>query len=298
MTIGITGAGGQLGAALVRYALKRVPPSSIVAITRNPAKLDSLAQQGVQVRSGDFNEPAGLLAALQGIERLMIIPTGDLQPGVRLRQHTAAIKAAVTAGVRHVTYISTVSARPDPNNILFDSHFETEQALIASGSAWTILRMSVYMETLLDGAKRALASGVYSAVPGAPAAYVGRDDLAAAAAGILTTAGHDGVTYHATGPVSIRQAEIAGAVSQATGKAVTFTALTEAQQRAGLEGAGLPPFVVTTVAGFQAALRAGAFDLITRDVERLSGRPAEAPAAFFARTLAAAASSAKGSQQT
>lgn len=294
MTIGITGAGGQLGAALVRHALNRVPASTIVAITRNPARLESLSQQGAQVRAGDFNEPAGLAAAFQGVQRLMIIPTGDLQPGVRLRQHAAAIKAAVTAGVRHVTYISTVSARPEPNNILFDSHFETEQALIASGAAWTILRMSVYLETLLDGAKRALASGSYSAVPGAPAAYVGRDDLAAAAAGILTTAGHDGITYHATGPVSISQPEIAEAVARIAGKPIPFTALTEAQQRAGLEAAGLPSFVVNTVAGFQAALRAGAFDLITRDVERLSGRSAEAPAAFLARTLAAAASSAQG----
>ena len=284
MTVGITGAGGHLGMALVRCTLARLPASSIVAVTRNPAKLDEFAQQGVQVRAGDFTQP-GLTDAFQGVERLMIIPTGDLMPGVRIRQHTAAIQAAVAAGVRHMTYISTVSPRPDPNNELLNSHFDTEQALIASGAAWTILRMSVYTDSLLDGAKRAIAAGSYAAVPGAPAAYVVRDDLAAAAAGILATDGHDGLTYHATGPVSVTQPELASAMAKASGKPVAFDAITEAEQHAGLDAAGLPAFIVNIIAGFQAALRAGAFDLVTGDVERLSGRRPQSPAEFFARNI-------------
>lgn len=285
MKIGITGAGGQLGAALVRHTLSRVPASSIVVITRDPGKLEQFSHQGIDVRAGDFNQPSGLAAAFQGVERLVIIPTGDLQPGVRRKQQTDAIQAAVASGVRHVMYISTVSPRPDPNNELLDSHFATEQALIGSAAAWTILRMSVYTEALLNGAKQAIEKGAYSAVPGAPAAYVVRDDLAATAAGILATSGHAGITYHATGPQSVSQEEIAEALSQAAGKKIAFTALTEAQHRAGLEAAGLPPFVVNIIAGFQAALRAGAFDLISGDVERLGGKPPESPAEFFARTL-------------
>jgi NAD(P)H dehydrogenase (quinone) len=293
MTVGITGAGGQLGTSLVRHAVGRVPASSIVAVTRKPANIEAFSKQGVQVRSGDFNDAAGLPAAFAGIERLVIVPASDLTPGARLRQHKAAIQAAVAAGVRHVTYISTVSARRDPNNELFDSHFGTEQALIGSGIAWTLLRMSVYTETLLDAAKRAIASGSYGAVPGAPAAYVVREDIAAAAAGILATPGHEGITYHATGPVSIGQQEIAEAIGKAAGKPIVFTELTEAQQRAGLEAAGLPGFLVDAFAGFQAALRAGAFDLVSGDVGRLSGKRAESPADFLARSIGAWASEAR-----
>lgn len=287
MNIGITGAGGQLGMGLVRHALARASASSVVAITRNPAKLDSFSKQGAQVRAADFNQPSGLADAFRGIERLVIVPTSELQPGVRSRQHLDAIKAAVASGVRHLIYISTVSPRPDPDNVLFNSHFDTEQALIGSGAAWTILRMSVYADTLVDAAKRAAASGSYSAIPGAPAAYVVRDDLAAAAAGILCTPGHAGITYHATGPISVTQEEIADAMARATGKAIAFVKLSEGQQRAGLQAAGLPPFMVTSIAGFGAALRAGAFDLITRDVERLSGKPAESPAQFLSRVVGA-----------
>lgn len=292
MTIGITGAGGQLGTALVRHTLARVPGTSIIAVTRNPEKLQEFSRQGVQVRSGDFDDGAGLSTAFAGIERLAIIPTSDLQPGVRLRQQTAAVKAAVASGVRHLIYISTVSARPDPKNVLFDSHFATEQALIGSGVPWTLLRMSVYTDTLLDAANRALASKSYAAVPGAPAAYVVRDDIAAAAAGILATSGHEGITYHATGPVSISQPQIAEAIAQAGGVPIKFVETTEAQQRTGLAAAGLPAWLVDTVAGFQAALRAGAFDLVSGDVERLSGKPAESPAEFLKRSLGSAASGA------
>jgi NAD(P)H dehydrogenase (quinone) len=203
----------------------------------------------------------------------------------RKRQHRAAIDAAKQAGVRHVIYISTVSPRPDPANPLLDSHFATEQALIASGLEWTLLRMSIYANTLVDAAKQAAASGMYAAAPGAPAAYVVRDDIAAAAAGLLVAEGHHGMTYHATGPVSITQAEVAEAIAQATGKPVRFEPVTPAQVRKGLEAAGLPPAVVTAIDAFQAALRAGAFDLVTGDVQRLSGQAAEAPADFLRRAL-------------
>jgi NAD(P)H dehydrogenase (quinone) len=294
MKLGITGASGQLGSALARYTLARTPASNVVAITRNPGKLEQFKRQGVEVRAGDFSEPSGLGPAFRGIDRLVIIPTTDLQPGVRTRQHAAAIEAAAASGVRHVIYISTVSARPAPDNVLFDSHFATEQKLIASGAAWTILRMSVYADTLLDGAKRAAASGSYAAVPGAPAAYVARDDIAAAAAGILATPGHEGITYHATGPESITQQQIADAAAKAAGKAVAFVEMSEAQQRAGLEAAGLPPPLVSAIAGFQAALRAGAFDLITGDVGRLSGRAAESALHFVERNLRAAAQASQG----
>jgi NAD(P)H dehydrogenase (quinone) len=288
MKIGITGAGGQMGTALLRYALARTAGSNIVAITRDPKKLDSFSSSGIDARAGDFSQPAGLAAAFQGVERLVIIPTTDLAPGVRIRQHSDAIDAAVAAGVKHVMYISTVSPRLDPDNTLFDSHFRTEQKLIASAPAWTILRMSIYADTLLDAAKRAIASGTYSAVPGAPAAYVTRDDIAAAAAGILATPGHAGITYHATGPVSISQPEVADAIAKASGKPVAFGEMAAADHRKGLEAAGLPPFIVSAVFGFQAGLRAGAFDLVTGDVERLSGRPATSPVEFLTRALKSA----------
>jgi NAD(P)H dehydrogenase (quinone) len=281
--LGVTGAGGHLGASVVNQLLERVPSSDIVAITRDPAKLADLAGRGVRIRPGDFNQPAGLAAAFEGVERLLIIPTSDLQPGARVRQHRSAIQAAVAAGVHHIVYISTIGAKPGPEDGIFETHFATDQALIGSGAAWTILRMGPYAEILIDAAKKAVASGVYSALAGAPAAYVVRDDIAAAAAGILRSKGHAGATYHATGPVSLTQEEVAETIAKVAGTPVQFRGLSTEQHTEGLVATGLPPALAAIIVRFQSGLRDGVFDLVSGDIGRLAGKPAESPADFLAK---------------
>ncbi len=287
MAIGVSGASGQLGRATLRYLSERIAPSEIVAITRTPEKLEEFSKRGVTVRAGDFDSPVALTAALAGIERLLIIPTSSLGPGVRKRQHTGAIQAAGAAGVRHLIYVSTVGARPIPPGDILGTHFDTEQALFGASVPWTVLRMGPYTDYLLDAAKGALASGTYAAIAGAPAAYVTRDDVAVAAAGLLASTGHEGATYHATGPASVTHAEIADALSRLAGKKIAPLPLTIDQYEAGLASAGLPAPVVSVLSRFQTALRDGVFDVVTRDVERLGGRPAEAASEFLARSLKA-----------
>src|ERR671931_1890034 len=88
MTIGITGASGQLAGLTIEKVLDQVEPSELVLITRSPEKVEQLAQRGATVRAGDFDEPAGLPAALAGIERLLIVSADEG------RQHLAAVDAA------------------------------------------------------------------------------------------------------------------------------------------------------------------------------------------------------------
>lgn len=285
MAIAITGASGQLGSGVLRYAATRISPSEIVAITRHPERVEAIARDGVRVRRGDFADPSTLPSAFDGVERLLIIPLPDLMPGVRPPLHTHAIDAAVSAGVRHIVYISTVGARSGSRDGILETHFATEQALIASGVSWTFLRMGPYTDFLLNGATAALESGTYAAVDGAPSASVVRDDIAAAAAGILATGGHEGVTFHATGPASLNHAQIAETLSRVAGRPIRYSPLTIEQFQAGLQSAGLPPPVIDVLSRFQEAARDGVFDLVTHDVERLSGSPAEPIEGFLARSL-------------
>ena len=292
MSIAISGAGGQLGRGVLRHAATRVSPSEIIAVTRDPQTLEPVAPRGVRIRKGDFRDPSTLPAAFEGVERLLIIPLPDLMPNVRPPLHREAIAAAVAAGVRHITYVSTVGARSGPRDAILETHFATEQAVISLAESWTFLRMGPYTDFLLDGAKAALASGTYAAVGGAPSAPVVRDDVAAAAAGLLTTSGHEGVTYHATGPTSLTRAQIAEILSGIAGTPIRFSPLTIEQFEAGLTSAGLPPPIIDVLSRFQAAGRDGLFDVVTHDVERLSGVPAESVDDFLARSLKAAAAQA------
>jgi NAD(P)H dehydrogenase (quinone) len=284
VSLGITGASGQLGSGILRHCLERVPARDLVAITRQPAKIASVAARGVDVREGDFAKP-GLEHAFRGVDRLLIIPGSDLTPDVRPRQHRGAVDAAVAAGVRHIIYISSVGVRPGPPDGILETHWATEQAVIHSGLPWTFVRMNIYTDFLADNVKRALSTGVYAAPAGAPYAYVVRDDLAAAAAAVLTTPGHQGITYHATGPVSVTHADVAGAASRAAGKPIQFSGLSLDQWQAGLTAAGLPSMLVDVLMRSTRAGAAGAFDLVTGDIERLSGRRAQSALDFVATVL-------------
>jgi NAD(P)H dehydrogenase (quinone) len=282
MTIGITGAGGQLGGSVLNELLSRgAKPGEIVAITRTPEKLAGFAAKGIAVRAGDFDAPAGLAAAFKGIDTLLIIPTSDLRPGFRTPQHKAAIDAAKAAGVKHVVYVSTVAARPGQD--LMQSHLDTEQAIFASGLKWTIVRMGMYFENLFMGAlQHALASGHYGATGPAPIANLARDDVAAALAGVLLGSGHEGSVYHVTGGASLTPAEIAATISRVFGKKVEAAIITDAQYAGGLKAAGLPDFVVEAILGIAQTGAKGMLDVVTGDVERLSGRKPVALAEFLA----------------
>ena len=154
---------------------------------------------------------------------------------------------------------------------------------------------SALQERVAIGIKQAAAVGRkaqvvvrYAAVDGAPSAWVVRDDIAAAAAGLLATGGYEGATLHATGPASVTHAQIADMLSRVAGRPIRYSPLTIEQFEAGLRNAGLPPPVIDVLSRFQAAARDGFFDLVTHDVERLSGSPAEPVEAFIARHLKSA----------
>ncbi len=76
--IAITGATGQLGQHVLHDLLKTVPASQIVAIVRNPAKAQALSQQGVTVRQAEYGDEAALTAALQGVDKLLLISSSEV----------------------------------------------------------------------------------------------------------------------------------------------------------------------------------------------------------------------------
>jgi len=267
MKIGVSGASGHLGRGVVSELLQRAGGHEVVAITRTPETVSGPAQG----RFGDYNQPESLAEAYAGLDRLLIIPT--LEPGKRAAQNVAAIDAAVRAGVKHIVFMSTAGARQEEEPALSASYWRGEQRLIATAPAWTILRMNFYAESFVQQAQASLAQGVLTGLAENRVAFVARDDVAAAAAGILIGEGHAGAIYNATGPERLSGAERAAVIAEITGRSLAFLVITEEQLRAGLTQAGLPVEVVNIVISIQASFAAGAFDIVTGDVERLGGRP-------------------------
>jgi NAD(P)H dehydrogenase (quinone) len=272
-TLLVTGAAGQLGRQVVERLLER-NAGRIIATTRTPEKLADLAQRGVDVRAADYNQPESLQKAFAGAERLLLVSTGDLFPeGLRLRQHRAAVQAAVDAGVKHVLYTSGPAPHPTPKGTLINDHYWTEQALAASPLEWTILRHHIYTDVLVGALKGALQHGVLSGSAGDGGNnYVTRADCARADAAALASDFSGRRILDITGPAPVTPAELAEIASELTGRPLRYQSLTRAEHEKMLLGFGLPPFLVDALASFDEAQARGYLAVRSPAVAELTGK--------------------------
>ncbi len=270
----VTGAAGHLGQAVIHHLLTtyKIPAAKIIAVTRHTDKLAELAAKGVQVRTGDFNDEAGLVKAFQGTTRLLIISTDAMAPGERQRQHLNAVHAAEKAGVGHVVYTSM--PRPDTSAVLFaPDHLNTEKALAASKiSGWTVLRDNWYFENLFFSIPNALKSGTqYSAAGQGKTAYIARDDLARAQAAVLASDKNEKATYTLSGAKEYSTDEIAKLVSTATGKPLNVVHVPVDGLIQGMIGAGLPEGMAKMFASFDVNTAQGGLSGDSADYKKLTG---------------------------
>ncbi|URR12517.1 SDR family oxidoreductase [Citrobacter portucalensis] len=269
--IAITGATGLLGQHVIESLLKTVPASQIVAIVRNPAKATALSQQGITVRQADYSDEAALTAALQGIDKLLLISSSEV--GQRAPQHRNVINAAKAAHVKFIAYTSLLHADTSPLG-LADEHVATEKMLAESGIGYALLRNGWYTENYLASAPAALEHGVFIGAAGeGKIASATRADYAAAAARVISEDGHSGKTYELAGDAGWTLSQLAAELAKQSGKKVVYQNLSEADFAAALKGVGLPAGLADMLADSDTgASKGGLFD-DSHTLSKLIGRP-------------------------
>ena len=112
----VTGGSGKLARLVLEELIARgAPPERLITTTRTPGTVADLAARGVDVRQADHDKPETLAAAFRGARRMLLIsgsPEAFLA-GIRVKQHEAAIDAAIEVGVPHLYYTSAPNAAPD-----------------------------------------------------------------------------------------------------------------------------------------------------------------------------------------
>ncbi|MHC9045937.1 SDR family oxidoreductase [Microbacterium saperdae] len=272
MTILVTGATGNLGRLIIESLLERgASPQSIVAGVRDVAKAADLSALGVAVAVVDYDQPATIATALEGVDSVVLVSGSEV--GRRVAQHQAVIDAAKAAGVTKFVYTSAPKA-PTSDLVLAPEHKATEELIAAAGLSAVILRNNWYTENYAADLARAAETGVLAAGVGeGRVASASRKDFAEAVAVALLEDGHIGQAYELGGDIAWNYADLAAAIAEVTGRPVEYRALTAAEQSAALEAAGLDAGTVGFVVALDVGIRDGALGDTDGTLARLIGRP-------------------------
>jgi NAD(P)H dehydrogenase (quinone) len=199
MVVAVTGATGQLGNFVIKHLLKKMSVNQIVAVVRNTERAAPLASLGVEVRYGNYMDPASLVKAFNRISRLLLISSSDaFDETLRMVQHANAVRAAKLAGVEHLCYTGTAFAEDATFGPAL-LHLATEQAIKASRLTYTFLRDTLYTELFIGPElMKTVESGIIVTNTGSGKINtVTRSDLALAQATVLAAqTGHENKTYN------------------------------------------------------------------------------------------------------
>ena len=274
----VTGARGNLGGAVVR-ALVGCGATVIAGGTR-PEEMQM--HHGIQRVKIDYTQPPTVEAALDSVDGLFLVaPPLDFEAPAKVNPVVGMAKAA---GVKHVIFNSALGVDQNESAPLR----LIEKHLMTSGLPYTILRPNFFMENFSSGyiAPMIAQGGIFLAAGNAQTSFISIEDIAAVAAAAFEKE-QFGAAYNLTGPAALDHTQVAKIISEASGRIVTYQAITEEAMIQGAKDQGLPEGVIQYMAILYDAVRKGWMSAVTEDVERALGRPAVAFGAFARKNAAA-----------
>jgi NAD(P)H dehydrogenase (quinone) len=270
MSIVVTGATGHLGRHVVEQLLEKVPADQVTAVVRDEAKAADFAARGVKLAVADYNTPGSFGSVFAAGDKVLLISGNEFDKG-RVGQHKVVIEAAKAAGVALLAY---TSAPGSLTAALADDHRGTEEALLASGVPYALLRNGWYHENYTENLGPVLEHNAVVAAAGeGRVSSASRADYAAAAAAVLTGEGHENKTYELGGDEAWSFAEYAAELSRQTGKEIAYSPVSVEAFTGILAGAGLPGPLAAIFAGVDACIEKGELVVSSGDLSRLTGRP-------------------------
>ncbi len=263
MTLALTGSTGHVGGRVAALLADLAP----VLLVRDATRAPSIA--GAQVRLASYGADA--TDALAGVDVLFMVSGAEAVD--RRAQHRTFIDAAARSGVGHIVYTSFAGAAPDADFTLGRDHADAEEAIRASGMAYTLLRDNFYSDLLPYFADE---QGVIRGPAGdGRVAAVARADVADVAAAVLRDpTSHAGSTYELTGPEALTLSEVAARAGAVLGRGLSFHDETTDEAYASRASYGAEQWQLDAWVSTYTAIRNGEVGQVTDDVARVTGHPA------------------------
>ena len=248
-------------------------PSNVLPLVRSTAKGERFAARGMEPRLADFDDPASMRHALDGVDKLVLISSPSMDNPARLRQLYDAVSAAHEANIRHIAYVGLA----DPEDYAYgleDVELSTEYAIRALGIPFTFLRNSVYLDEITPELRVALKTGELLSITGDHTMnWSPRADQASAIAGAIWDDRHTGKTYNLVSPRRYKYSDLARMLSEATGRSISYRHASAHEVIASLIAGGMnQDHAESMVEVFQGAIASGKWQTTDNDIQRLSGR--------------------------
>ncbi len=249
---------------------------------------EGLQKRGQKVRIGgrnshpafDWSEPDTWAEALEGIDKVYIVFYPDLAVPGALQAIEKLTEMAKQAGVQKAVLLSGKGEQEAER---------CEQVVAQSGMDYTLVRASWFSQNFSESflMEPILAGYVALPMPDAKIPFVDTGDIAEVVVEALLDDTHNGQTYEVTGPRALTFRAAVREIEAATGKSIVYRAVSLQDYKASMEAAGLPGDYVWLIDYlFREVLSVPANQDVTRDVERVLGRPATDFTAYAQKTAA------------
>jgi NAD(P)H dehydrogenase (quinone) len=271
----VTGATGKIGSCIAQH-LKQLG-KRFRLLVREPRKLSTFPE--VEKVTGDYGDVESLNRAFTDVSSAFIV-SGYAEPGERAKLHRNAFQAAQRAGVRYLIYLSTLGASPHSRFPMSRDHYESEQFLQATGVPHTILRDSFYSELAVQMFNE---EGVMKGPGGqGKVSWVGREEIAEAAAKLLARDRPLPGTFLMTGPSALILRETAALLSALKRRTLRYEDEPVDAAKQWRSKLGVPAWEVDTWVGSYEAIAAGEFETVDPALATILGRPASDLETYFA----------------
>jgi uncharacterized protein YbjT (DUF2867 family) len=212
----VSGAAGKTGKAVIRALAAR--GEQVHAYVHRQAYVSGVLEHGAAAASvGPLDDVAAIVQAAKGARAVYHI-CPNVSPH-ELPFARAAAEAASRAGVTRYVFHSVLH----PQIEAMPHHWQkmrVEEMLLASSIEVTVLQPAAYMQNLLPQWDAITKEGIYT-IPypaGSRISLVDLDDVAEAAAVVLTDQAHIGATYELAGTPPLSQSDVAAIVGQTLGR--------------------------------------------------------------------------------
>lgn len=227
----VTGATGTIGSHVVRLLTEQGLPFRAMSRRERTdgVEADGVEPDGVEVDGvsasrvrADFDDPASLTRAVTGVDTVFLVTA---PPEPTPKHDIALVTAARAAGVRKIVKLSAIgSGERFDGETVGAWHLAGEEAIEASGLAWTMLRPPSFASNFLW--YRALiqtAEPIPNLLGDSRQAVVDPRDVAAVAVAAITGDAHDGQRYDLTGPELLTFADQAAILEDVLERPVKLT---------------------------------------------------------------------------